>query len=399
MTCRQEPMEGDMFDKSNEQFPIKDSYVFLAHCGVSPLYGGALKKEREISEEHHRTGDLIVSKYNDILKGLRTASAALLKTSPDNLAFVKNTSEGMCLIANGYQFQEGDQIISYEHEYPSNHYPWKLQEKRGVELVLLPDRDITHSVPEGMPHGWSMDDLETLVTNRTRILSISHVQFTSGFAADLRQLGAFCHSHGIDLVVDAAQSLGVLPIYPEEYNISAVASSGWKWLMGPLGTGLLYTSEEFRTKLRDVTVGPDMMLQGADYLNHSWCPHETAKRFEYSTSPISLAAALEACITELFLRYEPETIRAEIFRLQDKIINLLDQDRFTPLLLTEQHRSSILSLICNKAKDNPKEITMALAKKGIVCSSRGGYLRFAPHFYNTEEEIEKAVSLLNSIQV
>lgn len=391
-----------MFDKSEDLFPIKDSTIFLAHCGISPLYREAMEKEREISEKHHKKGGLIFKEYDDILNGLRKSAADLLNTRSDNLAFVKNTSEAMCLIANGYRFQEGDQVISYVYEYPANYYPWKLQERRGVELVLLPDRDIISPNSEDSkycPCGWRMDDLEALITNRTKILAISHVQFTSGFAADLKELGEFCRARGVDLVVDAAQSLGSLPIYPEKYNISALASSGWKWLMGPLGTGLLYTSEKFRTKLKEVMVGAELMIQGTDYLNHSWHPHLTAKRFEYSTSPISLAAALDVCIKKLPLCYKPEKIQAELFRLQDLIVDLLDRDRFTPLLFPKKHRSSILSVFCSRDKDDPKAIERALTEKGIVCSSRGGYIRFAPHFYNTDEEIRRAVSTLNSIQV
>jgi cysteine desulfurase/selenocysteine lyase len=396
-----------MFDKSSESFPVKESYIFLDHCAVSPLYKGALEKELEISRAHHRSGGLIFSKYNEILNGLRTTAAKLMKTSPYNLAFVKNTSEGMCMIANGYPFQPGDRIIGYVHEYPANYYPWKLQEKRGVELVLLPDRAVSPSVdkkdiPAGSPCGWTMADLETLVNDRTRIIAVSHVQFTSGFAADLKQIGSFCRGRGIDLVIDAAQSLGALPLYPEEYNISAVVSSGWKWLMGPAGTGLMYTSGEFRNKLTDAVVGAESMIQGTDYLDHSWRPHHTAKRFEYSTSPFALAAALETCITELPLRYTPGSIGAELFRLQDLIAGLLDRDRFTPLIFPTPHRSTILSAICRQ--DDPGEIAKALVtkkegEKGIVCSSRGGYLRFAPHFYNTDEEIEEAVSRLNSIRL
>ncbi len=386
-----------MFDKSKEVFPIKDSYVYLAHCGVSPLYTGALNKEQEIAREHQEKGGLLFSKYNEILNSLRLTAAKLMKTSADNLAFVKNTSEGMNMIANGYRFHDGDQIITYINEYPANYYPWKLQERRGVELVLLPDSDITGPVPSGMPVGFSMADLETLVTKKTRILALSHVQFTSGFAFDLKEIGEFCRSHGIDLVIDAAQSLGALPVYPEEYHISAVVSSGWKWLMGPAGTGLMYTSAEFRSRLQDAMAGAELMVQGSDYLDHSWHPHHTAKRFEYSTSPISLAAALEACITDLALRYTPEKISEELFRLQDLFVGSLDRDRFTPMLFPGYPRSTILSLVCQE--DDPEKIGEALVKKNIVCTSRGGYLRVAPHFYNTEAEIQKAVSILNSIQV
>src|SRR5262245_29525743 len=229
-----------MFDKSQERFPIKDQYLFLSHCGISPLYHGAMLKEREIAEMQCRTASLVYARYDAVLDELRHAAAELMHTLPSNLAFVKNTSEGINLIANGYPFQPGDQIISYIHEYPANHYPWKLQEKRGVELVLVRD-----AVPGERPVAWSMRDLEARVTPRTRVIAISHVQFASGYCADLKPLAELCNSRGIDLVVDAAQSLGCLPIYPEDLQIAAVVTSGWKWLLGPIGSGLLYTSPAF----------------------------------------------------------------------------------------------------------------------------------------------------------
>ena len=381
-----------MFDKSAELFPIKNEYVFLTHCSISPLFSKALEKEIEISREHQNTGAILFDEYDRILDDLRSAAGELLDTSPDNLSFVKNTSEGLCMVANGYPFEPGDQVISYIHEYPANHYPWKLQEERGAELLLLPDRDVAGDVCGGRPCGWSMKDLEALVTDRTRIVAVSHVQFASGFGCDLKLLGEFCKARNIDLVIDAAQSLGSLPLDPEELHISAIAASGWKWLLGPVGTGLLYTSEVFREKLDHVMVGAEMMEQGMDYLDHAWQPHRTGKRFEYSTSPISLATALEVCIRELPLRYGLEAIRDEIFRLQDMIINGLNRERYTPVIFPSSNRSGILSMVC---RDDPEQIAERLVDLGVVCSARGGYLRLAPHFYNSDDEIDRVVSLLS----
>ena len=385
-----------MFDKSNDLFPVKKNYIYLAHCGISPLFSGAYLKELEISRAQRDTGALAFKRYEDHLDELRATAAALLQTSPENLAFVKNTSEGMGLIANGYPFEKGDRIISYIHEYPANHYPWKLQELRGVELVLLPNRDKACGAGDGLPCSWSMSDLEQMANDKTRIIALSHVQFTSGFAADLKALGDFCRSRGIDLVIDAAQSLGSLPVYPEESNISAIASSGWKWLLGPVGTGLLYTSEQFRNKLGHVLVGAEVMVQGTDYLDHTWQPHHSARRFEYSTSPVCLAAALKACIEKIPLHYGPENIRQEVFRLQDIVLEHLDRSRFTPVEFPAEHRSGILSVVC---RDDPDLIVKAMERNGVICSSRGGYLRLAPHFYISDEEIQRAVFLLNSVEI
>ncbi|MFC1523682.1 aminotransferase class V-fold PLP-dependent enzyme, partial [Thermodesulfobacteriota bacterium] len=381
-----------MFDKSPELFPVKKEYLFLAHSSVSPLFSSAAQREMDIARAQRDTGVLVAWDYGVILQQLKSSAAALLKTVPENLALVKNTSEGMGLIANGYSFKPGDRIISYVHEYPANHYPWKLQEGRGVVLDLLPDHEMNGTDCQGRPCGWSMTDLEQLVRPETRMVAVSHVQFAGGYAVDLKELGVFCRDREIDLVIDAAQSLGCLPVYPEEYHISAVVASGWKWLLGPIGTGLLYVSEAFREKLGHVMVGAETMVQGMDYLNHAWQPHSTAKRFEYSTQPLSLAAALETCIREVFLRYHPEQIRAEVYRLQDVFLTTLDRDTYSPVRFDEPHRSGILSLICGA---EPELLEKKLLEKGLICSSRGGYLRVAPHFYNSDEEMVRAAELLN----
>lgn len=385
-----------MFDKSHERFPIKEQYVFLSHCGISPLYREAMLKEREVAELQNRTASLVYAQYHAILEGLRQAAAALLRTAPDNLAFIKNTSEGVGLIANGYPFHPGDQVISYIHEYPANYYPWKLQEKRGAKLILLPDRDITGTAPPGLPVAWTMCDLQERLTPRTRVIALSHVQFASGYAADIEALADLCRVHDVDLVLDCAQTFGSLPVFPDELGISAVVTSGWKWLMGPMGTGLLYTSEKFRSKLDLVMVGAESMRQGTDYLNHDWDPQATAKCFEYSTSPISLAAALECCIRDIPLRYGLDAIRAEIFRLQDVFLRVLDQQRNRPLFVPGQQRSSIVSLV---TPGEAKAAARALLKNNVICTERGGYLRIAPHFHNTEEEMERVANLLNASAV
>jgi cysteine desulfurase / selenocysteine lyase len=383
-----------MFDKSTERFPIKERYTFLSHCGIAPLYAEALRKEHEVGIEQSRTGALVFRRYDAILDGLRESAAALLRTAPDNLAFIKNTSEGINLIANGYPFQSGDQVISYVHEYPANHYPWKRQERCGVELVLLPDRDITSAAPAGRAVAWTMRDLQERVTPRTRIVALSHVQFASGFTADLKPLADFCAAHGIDLVLDIAQTLGSLPIYPEELGIAAAVASGWKWLMGPIGSGLMYTSARFRHKLDLVMVGAESMQQGTDYLDHSWNPFASSKCFEYSTSPIALAAALDCCIRELPLRHGVEAIADEIARLQAVFLGVLDKSRRRPVFAAGQQRSSIVSLIVPGDADT---VRRALLKENVICTERGGYLRIAPHFYNTDVDMERAAHLLNAL--
>jgi selenocysteine lyase/cysteine desulfurase len=381
------------FDKSADRFPVKHDCVYLAHCGVSPLASNACAKAVEVCKAQMTGGYRMFADLPDILEELRDAAASLLSTSRDNLAMVKNTSEAMNMIAQGYPFEPGDRIVSYVHEYPAVHYPWRLLRDRGVELDLLPDRDIGPAEAGGRPCGWSMRDLERTVTERTRMVALSHVQFTSGFAADLERLGAFCAERGLELVVDAAQSLGCMPIDPHACRISALASSGWKWLLGPIGSGLFYTAPDFREKLRHFMGGAEAMRQGKDYLDHSWNPHESAKRFEYSTSPLSVAAALSASIRDNHLVYGTRAIFSEVRRLQDRLLQGLDRERYAPLEFPPENRSGIVSLMC---PEEPQELQERVLRRGVATTARGGYLRIAAHFYNTEQEIDLALEALHS---
>ena len=384
-----------MFDKSSSLFPSKEAHCFLAHCSISPLYAPAAQRATQVLSAQSRHGIVGIKQLPDILGDLHRGMAHLLQTGSENISFVKNTSEGMGMIANGYPFAPGDEIISYIHEYPSNHYPWRLQQERGVTLHCLPDRDLGQGQAGSLPCAWSMQDLEALISPKTRMIALSHVQFSSGFAADLQALGELCEHKGIDLVVDAAQSLGCLQLYPETMHISAVVASGWKWLLGPVGTGVMYTSPAFRHKLGHVLTGAELMVQDSDYLNHTWDPHTDGRRFEYSTSHLALAAALATCTQDISGRYGIQAIEQETFRLQDMLRSGLDPDLYTCLDLPDTNRSGILSVMCRKK--TPEEVQDTLMDNGVVTSARSGYLRIAPFFCTTEEEIGKAVDLMNKL--
>ena len=382
-----------MFDKRSTLFPSKHHSCFLSHCAVSPLYVGAASAAAGFQRSMVKKGILALAEFGDLLPRFREGFASFVKSAADNISFVHSTAEAMCQIANGYPFEAGDQIISYINEYPSNHYPWLMQKRRGVELILLPDSQHTDGFDSiGCTGGWSMADLERLCTSRTRIVAISHVQFASGFAADLAELGDFCRRRNIDLIVDGAQSLGCLPVYPEEYGIGAVAGSGWKWLLGPKGAAILYTSEQLRSKLTPTMAGPGMMRQRFDYLDHSWAPFSDGRMFEYSTIPWDHIAALTVVIEDVFNRYPIEKIRDEVFRLQDLFLDHLDPDHFRVQRFGEKNRSGIITFL---SRQDPQSTAMKLAEKGVVITERAGCLRLAPHFYLDDEDVIQAASVCN----
>lgn len=382
------------FDKSNGLFPAKNNQIYLSHCGISPLYSKAAARAVELLQEQMQFGGTHFMDFYDVsLNGFKAQAAALLQTSADNLAAVRNTSEAMSMIAHGYPFQEGDEIITFTHEYPANYYPWIVQELKGVKIHLIPNHPARPDIDPALVGLFLQEEIEKLITPRTRVIALSHVQFTSGFAADLEAIGALCKRHNIDFVVDVAQSLGSMPVFPESCNIAALASAGWKWLLGPMGSGVFYTSPDFREKLAPVLVGAETMTQGFDYLDHRWTPHHSAKRFEYSTSTITHVAALEVCMREVHNHYGITAIFDEILRLQDVFLAALKSPNFKPILFEAPHRSGILSLAC----DNASDISKQLGHQHIAITARGGFLRIAPHFYNTEADVEAAAAALNAL--
>jgi selenocysteine lyase/cysteine desulfurase len=391
----------------SDHFPIKKTINFQAHCSVSHLNKPAADRAAHFLDRQVAVGRGLLFEYTgqeNIAKRFHENFAALMKTSPENISMTTNTSEAISMIANGYPFQPGDQIISYVNEYPANHYPWVVQAKRrGVELILIGDSDVvqedrpyTAPIDDRLARGWSLEELKSHVTDSTRIIAISHVQFTSGYAADLEELGEFCKSKNIDLVVDAAQSLGCLPVYPEQWNVAAVASAGWKWLLGPVGTGVMYTRPDFRSKIEITMSGADHMVQDTEYLDHTWNPHTDGRKFEYSTVSYALLDGLSIGVEEVFLKNTPESIRDRIFDLQELALSQINMNKYQAVVHQRSTRSGILSLIPKVS--NAKDICNQLEEKSIVMTPRDGYIRFAPHFISTESEIEQAVAALNAIE-
>ena len=197
------------------------------------------------------------------------------------------------------------------------------------------------------------------------------------------------------MVVDAAQSLGCLPVYPEQWNAAAVAAAGWKWMIGPVGAGVLYTREDFREKIAITMTGADHMKQQTDYLDHTWDPHTTGQKFEFSTVSYALLAGLSFVVEDLFNQTTMEEVRDHNFALQDIAIESLDADKYQPVLHLPQHRSGILSLI--PKQHSAAEVCDALEKQKIIVTPRDGYVRFAPHICTTEDEVVKAVEALNGV--
>ena len=174
----------------------------------------------------------------------------------------------------------------------------------------------------------------------------------------------------------------------------AVAASGWKWLMGPKGAAVLYTDPRLREKIMPVLAGPGMMQQQFDYLDHRWNPFADGRLFEYSTIAWDHVAAFAVIAEDIFSRYPIESIRDEVFRLQDLFLQHLDRQRYRPLLFDRAHRSGIISIVAN---GDAVQLARKLARENVIVTERAGYLRVAPHFYLDDEQLVQAADTFNRI--
>jgi cysteine desulfurase / selenocysteine lyase len=318
---------------------------------------------------------------------VKNSIARLLHTTSDRIAFVDNTSDGLNILANGLQWKTGDRILVNRMEFPANIYPFMNLRNKGVELDIAESRDNT--LPPDLLFG--------KVTPRTRLVSISHVQYLNGYLADIEEIGSFCRDRGILLSVDAIQSTGAVPIHVEEMKIDFLASSSYKWLLSPEGTGFIYISRELQDRIQQAYVGwtsvTDYFNQMRDF-NLNLDP--TARRYENGTLNVPGILGLGASL-ELLNGIGIENIRHHILDLTDPLIKELQSAGIT--CCTPADRSQRGGIVSFKVPDS-ELLLKTFSDLNIRAAIRGGNVRISPHFYNTVSEIESLIEcVLDNVPV
>jgi len=363
--------------KIREQFPITKNKVFLNHAAHSPLPKPVADTVHKYVEDSSNFGDTSME-WND---GGKPFFAKLIGAKPEEIAFIENTSMGLNIAANVLHYPRGSKIVTTDLEYPSVVYPW-LRKSLGVKVHYV--KNVNGKI--------LLEDMEKAVNDKTVAVAISHVEYVNGFRFDLRALSEIAHKHGAYFIVDAIQSAGAMQIDAKRDNVDFLTTACYKWLLSPPGAGYLYVKKELIEKFEPPLVGwasvkPEV-FETIDFWDiWSLKLSETASRFEVgSPSFISLTGATEAL--KMLLNFGIENIEKRILKLTDHLIEAVKNLGLKLQTPEEpQHRSGIvLSKI-----DKPKELAEKLRQKGIIVSARAHGLRVSPHFYNTEEEIDKLV--------
>jgi selenocysteine lyase/cysteine desulfurase len=372
-----------------DAFPALVKWNFFNHAGVAPLPRMAAEAFVEYARQAQEGAYLGTAWYNDIEK-LRLASAAMLNAHRDEIAFVKNTSEGISIVAQGIDWQFGDKIVSTAVEYPANVYPWMEQVRtRGVKLEQVPEED------DG--HGRRFVPLEKILhaarDPKCRMVAISHVEYASGQRIDLKTIGEFCRKNGKLLAVDAIQSMGILPVDVQAMNIDFLSADGHKWLLGPEGAGIFYCRRELIERTRPVLIGWMSVVDAQRYGDYNYTLRPDAGRFECGTHNVPGLLSLKASV-DLLNELGVDAISQRLKHLGDRLIlGLMGKGYQVISPRKDNDWSGIVSF--TSPTHNHEKVVMRLRKQHRTeIALREGRLRASAHFYNTDEQIDKLIEAL-----
>jgi len=365
-------------------FPVTQRYVYLNHSAVCPLSTPVQKAMTGLVDDLTDNGAVHYEDWLATTETVRADAARLVNARPHEIAFMRNTSSAISTIANGIDWRAGDNVVTCNIEFPANIYPWMRLASRGVELRMLGEHD--GKIDAG--------DLLELADERTRVITISWVQFSSGYRIDLARLGRFCRERGIIFVVDAIQGLGGLKLDVEACSVDAFAADAHKYLLGPEGIALLYLSDRILQRINPTDVGWMSVNQATDYIDYDLTYRDGALRFECGTLNTVGIYGLGAAI-RLFLDSGPSTIEDYLLGLRCYLASGLDACGYK--VYGPQSPAECSAVVtCTHDRYAPFELYSRLKSKGIITAPRVGRLRISPHFYNTRQDIDLLLEALPS---
>lgn len=363
-------------EQCRAEFPVTQSCIYMNHAAVAPVSRRVRKAMVGLLEDVHYFGSAHWDRWVDAYAATRRAVAQLLGAEPAEIAFVKNTSEGISLFTNGLDWQRGDEVVSLEGEFPANYYPWQLLETKGVALRLVKNE-----------YGrFSLDAIAQALGPRTRVVAVSFVQYLSGFRLDLNALGGLCAAHNALLFVDAIQGLGVFPLDVRRAHIAGLAADGHKWLTGPEGAGLLFIRKDLIDSIQPTTIGWMNFRRWMDFTSRDLTWRDDARRYEPGSLNTVGIYGLGAALN-LLLEIGVENIAERVLDLTDRLRAGLKRQGhrvFGPDLRAEC--SGIVSFV--PRSQTAEQVANLLRDEGIIVSARCGMVRVSPHFYNSEAEID-----------
>jgi cysteine desulfurase/selenocysteine lyase len=385
-----QPVGIERYIGNASEFPVLRHWDFFNHAAVAPLSHAAAEAMRRFADQAQSVAYLDTGWYRD-LSALRESVARLMIATKEEIAFVKNTSEGIAIVAGGIDWRAGDRIVTAGVEYPANVYPWmEVVRSRGAELVMVAEEqaeDGSRRVPVEKV-------LEAAEHPRTRLVTLSHVEYASGQRHDLARVGAFCRERGILLCVDAIQTLGVLPVDVRAMNIDYLSAGGHKWLLGPEGTGIFFCRAQLIEKTRPALIGWMNVADPLNYGKYDYTLRADARRYEPGSYNVAGLLALKASV-DLLASIGGQPLANRLRALTDRLVDGVRAKGYRVISPREDEAwSGIVSFVA-RDPDQHRLIWQRLRNDHRTeIAVREGRLRCSPHFYNTDEQIDRLVERL-----
>jgi selenocysteine lyase/cysteine desulfurase len=359
-------------------FPVTRNVVYFNHAAVGPLSTRAFEAMHWHARDQRDFGAAHWKEWYSEDTRLRDAVGRMIGATADEIAILKNTSEGLAFVAEGYPWKEGDNVVTTALEFTSNHTPWKRLEDRGVEcrVARLP----------------TVEEIDRCVDARTRVVTVSSVAFHNGFTADLPAIGELCAARGVLFCVDAIQSIGALPIDVRRSKIAFLAADGHKWMCGPEGCAIFFVAAEHRDRLKVMELGWTNVTRGGLFIGVDPNLVANARRFEGGSLNTNGVYGLRAAV-ELLLEIGIDAIGAEVRRLAERLAGRLEEIGWR-VASPRPAASGIVGATPPGVEPSLLRWHRTLEEKGVITAPREGMIRFSPHFYNDDSEIERVIEAL-----
>ncbi len=367
-----------LWEQYRSAVPVTANLIYMNHAAVAPLCLPASEAMRHLADDACQFGSLHYDQWLEAYARLRKAAARLIGADSSEIAVVKNTSEGIATVALGMAWAPGDRLVCFREEFPANSLPWRRLEQQGLRIEWLSVTD-------------PLDRIDKAATG-ARLLSISFVQFLSGYRADLAAIGEICRRRGCFYFVDAIQGLGAFPLDVEAMHIDALAADGHKWMLGPEGCGILYVRRERQDEIEPVEFGWTNVAAFNDYASQDMALRPDAGRYECGTLNTIGCYGLAASI-EFILWVGVDRIAPHVQAMADRIAEGAAEKVGEVLgARTPETGAGIVSF--RKAGVDCRLTARRLKERGIIVAPRQGWVRASPHFYNSPDDVDALIAEL-----
>jgi len=379
-----DPKSG--WDALRQQAPVTQKLAYFDHAAVAPLSQPARLAMAKWANEATELGDTVWPAWAAGVENTRSIAAGMINAETAEIALVPNTTAGINLVAEGFPWREGDNVVAPENEFPSNLYPWMNLQRVGVECRRV-------AVPGGC---LAVDDLLAACDGRTRLITCSWVGYASGWRMDVAELVERAHQRGILVALDAIQGMGVFPLDVKATGVDFVAADGHKWMLGPEGAGVFYTRLEHLNLLSARQVGWNSVAGRFDFNHIDFSLRESAARFEGGSQNMAgmlgLGASLQL-LTGAGTGPQKSAVGDRVLEITHLACEQLERAGAKMISnRTPGHDSGIVTFVM-PGRD-PAAVRNRCMEAGVVLSCRNNALRIAPHAYTNQDDISRLYDVL-----